>query len=257
MNKLLGAGDIIEGSWLLYKTNRKPLMRVALWMFAPTVVVTSVNLLLRLLSVGEIAAIITSLLVSIPSYLIRFWAAIILVLALDAAIQKQEFDVKKLGEDAARKFLPVLIVSILAGLAMLGGFLLFVIPGIIFSIWFAFAYYEAILHGAKGADALKKSRRLSRGRFWAALWRLAAPAAFWSVVVWLATSAIFQLFSAATIPWKEIISTGPGSAYLSAILDAISNLIQSLSAPLLTAVGVLLYRALKESGTETTATAAQ
>lgn len=249
-NKLLGAGDLIENSWLIYRNNWKKLAKPAFWMFLPTLLVTAVSLLLRILQINDILALIISLLVSIPAYLVQIWATMIFVLLLDAALSKREFDVRNLSLDAVRKFLPALWVVVLTGLAILGGFIAFVIPGVIFAVWFAFAYYEAVLNNAKGVEALKKSRALVTGRFFATLWRLGAGTLFWSVIIWLAISTLFLLFGALSQPWKELVSGEPGATYISAILDVVANAVQSLSAPLFTAVGVILFRALKETKTE-------
>lgn len=246
----MGAGDLIESSWLLYRNNWASLAKPAFWMFLPTLLVTAVSLLLRILAINDVLALIISLLVSIPSYLVQIWATIIFVLLLDAALDKRELNVRNFSLDAVRKFLPVLIVVALTGLAILGGFIIFIIPGVIFAVWFAFAYYEAVLNNAKGREALKKSRALVTGRFFAVLWRLSAGTIFWSVIIWLAMSTLFLLFSALSQPWKELVSAEPGSTYVSAILDVVANAIQSLSAPLFTALGVLLYRALKATKTE-------
>ena len=56
--------------------------------------------------------------------------------------------------------------DILAGLAILGGFALFIIPGIIFSVWFGYATYATVAEGLEGRAALGRSRAIVRGRFW-------------------------------------------------------------------------------------------
>lgn len=62
-------------------------------------------------------------------------------------------------------------VAFLAGLVMFGGFILFIIPGIIFSIWFSQSLYVFIFEGTKGSEALKKSKALAKGYFWPLLGR--------------------------------------------------------------------------------------
>lgn len=59
--------------------------------------------------------------------------------------------------------------AILAGLAMLGGFLLFIIPGIIVTVWFMFASYAVIFEDKRFVDALNYSRSLVQGRWWQSL----------------------------------------------------------------------------------------
>jgi hypothetical protein len=63
----------------------------------------------------------------------------------------------------------VLLVSLLYGLAFMGGLLAFVIPG----IWLATRLYVAtsavVVEGRRGLDALTRSWRLTGGRFWRTL----------------------------------------------------------------------------------------
>lgn len=67
---------------------------------------------------------------------------------------------------------PYLWVSILAGLIVSIGYLFFIVPGIIFAIWFFMAPYALILEGKKGAQALKRSKELVDGYFWPVLGRV-------------------------------------------------------------------------------------
>lgn len=247
MNKLIGAGDLIESSWLIYKNNWKALLKVSFWMFLPTVVVTAVGLLMRLLATSELVAVATSMTVSLPVYLAQFIATIVFVLAIDARLEDKNIDLKKMAENALKRFFPIILVAILATAAIFGGFLLLIIPGVIFSVWFAFAFYESILKDTRGTAALKASRELARGRWLPIFWRLIATTIFWSVVVWLLMSAIFLIFGAISQPWKTLISSEPGASYAAAFLDIMANAVQAVVAPIFVAIGVILYKSLKTS----------
>jgi hypothetical protein len=54
------------------------------------------------------------------------------------------------------------LISLL-GYIIPGGFLLFIIPGVIFSVWFAFAQFIFVTEGGKGMDCLLKSKEYVRG----------------------------------------------------------------------------------------------
>lgn len=56
--------------------------------------------------------------------------------------------------------------SLLAGLAILGGIVLLVVPGIIFAVWLTLVPYVVVDEGIGGIAALRRSRDLVRGRFW-------------------------------------------------------------------------------------------
>jgi hypothetical protein len=63
------------------------------------------------------------------------------------------------------------------GFIITGGFLLFLVPGIIFSIWFVFSQFILARDNVRGMDALLKSREYVRDMWFEVFGRLA--------VVWL------------------------------------------------------------------------
>ena len=67
------------------------------------------------------------------------------------------------------RFGSVLLISILVGLAVLGGFILLIIPGIIFMVMFAVAIPALVVENLRGTDAMSRSWNLVKGNFWHAL----------------------------------------------------------------------------------------
>ncbi|MAF79665.1 hypothetical protein CL629_01145 [bacterium] len=63
-------------------------------------------------------------------------------------------------------------IGVLSTLAVLGGLLLFVIPGIIISVAITFAAFILFVEGDKGSAALFKSREYVRGNWWGVLGRV-------------------------------------------------------------------------------------
>lgn len=57
-------------------------------------------------------------------------------------------------------------LSVLVGLVIMIGLILFIIPGIIAMVWFSFAGYALLLDGKKGTEAMSASRQLVRGHWW-------------------------------------------------------------------------------------------
>lgn len=67
------------------------------------------------------------------------------------------------------RFGSVLLISILVGLAVLGGFILLIIPGIIFLVMFSVAIPALVVENLRGTDAMSRSWNLVKGSFWHAL----------------------------------------------------------------------------------------
>jgi hypothetical protein len=93
---------------------------------------------------------------------------------------------------AASNFFPLLWTSILSGLAIIGGTILFVIPGIALSIYLYFSVY-AVATGTKyGPSALKKSYQLVKGRWWAVTIKLFTMS-LWLMLLYLIPVIIYAI----------------------------------------------------------------
>lgn len=67
---------------------------------------------------------------------------------------------------SAQNFLPLIWTSLLAGLATFFGFILFVVPGIIITIYLQFSVYAMATGTKYGLPALKQSYHDVKGRWW-------------------------------------------------------------------------------------------
>ncbi|MDP3794984.1 MAG: hypothetical protein Q8R13_03585 [bacterium] len=95
-------------------------------------------------------------------------------LALYAAVSANgnpEGGVTGAFERGASLIMPFLFIGILTFLAVTGGFMLFVIPGIILSLALSFAGYVLFSEGYRGLAALVRSWQYLRGYWWSVFWR--------------------------------------------------------------------------------------
>ncbi|HET7099452.1 MAG TPA: hypothetical protein VFI61_04450 [Patescibacteria group bacterium] len=98
--------------------------------------------------------------------IISFWVGAAGILAIEGVLTNKVLPVKELFKVAWKKLWGFSLVSILTLLAIFGGIILLVIPGIIFSVWFYFSKF-IFMEGKTGiVDSLKKSKALIKGRFW-------------------------------------------------------------------------------------------
>lgn len=61
------------------------------------------------------------------------------------------------------RLLPLVWTSILMGLAIMGGFILLIIPGILFAFWFSLATHVVVVEKISGGAALTRSKNLVSG----------------------------------------------------------------------------------------------
>jgi hypothetical protein len=77
---------------------------------------------------------------------------------------------------------PFMWLISLIGYIIPGGFLLFIIPGVMFSVWFAFSQFIFVTEGRKGMDCLLKSKEYVRGQWFEVFLRL--------FLIWIASVVI-------------------------------------------------------------------
>jgi hypothetical protein len=124
---------------------------------------------------------------------------------------------------------PVLVVSILVGLATLVGLVVFIIPGIYIGVRLAVSIQALVIEGRRGTDAMRRSWDLVGGHWWRAAFTLLVAALLTGVV----NAVITAPFSA-------------GAWFIQAVAAAVAT---TVTLPYGALVGVLLYldlRARKE-----------
>ncbi|MFA5249682.1 MAG: hypothetical protein WC397_04085 [Candidatus Paceibacterota bacterium] len=162
------------------------------------------------------------------------WAQIALICVIKGIQRKVE------AEEALQIALPKIFsfwwVLLLSWLITIGGMLLFVIPGIIFSFWIMFAVYVLLNENINGINALLKSKTYMQGQMFNAGVKL-----FFACLVYLLALIPFFI----SVKAFSILS---GEATVSGIAASIAIFIlsQLFSLPLLTAYFFLFYKNLKE-----------
>lgn len=85
--------------------------------------------------------------------------------------RKAPGSLKQLFKESWKDIIPYSIVITFSSFVIMSGYLLFIIPGLIFSVWFMFAPYEYIYRGTRGVAALHMSMTYVKGRWWQVAWR--------------------------------------------------------------------------------------
>lgn len=125
------------------------------------------------------SAVIFVLLIVIFVTFIFLYHSLILATLISALGERKGF--KEAIKTGWQKMLPLFWVSILSGLAIFGGFLLFIVPAIIFAVWFAFVDYSVVLDKKRGFSALRFSKQLVSVYWWKVFARLVVG----SLLAWL------------------------------------------------------------------------
>jgi hypothetical protein len=168
------------------------------------------------------SGVVIGLVVLVICIYIGLWGAVALLTAIKNREQGVNF---KQAFTASRPLIGAFFVtSALSGLAVMGGILLLIIPGIIFAIWFSQASYIVVSEHLQGSVALKRSKAYVVGRMGAVFWR----GLFLMIIVWVVLGILALI-------------VGKSAA------DIINPIAQVLVAPLISIYGFLLYENLRQT----------
>jgi hypothetical protein len=110
--------------------------------------------------------------INLAYLVVSFWVSASGVVAVSGALTGTSMPVREVFSSAWKRLWPFSLLSILMGLIIGLGFILLIIPGIIFMVWFHFSSFELITKGKGIKDSLSGSKNLVAGKFWAVLGRL-------------------------------------------------------------------------------------
>lgn len=159
---------------------------------------------------------------------ISIWGGVALV--YKAVHNQERLTVGQAFSHSKTKVAPVFWTGILSGLIILGGFILLIIPGIIFAIWYSLAENVVIAEGLKGWAALKRSKFYVKGYAGSIVARGIVAGLMVGLPVW-----IIEVIISALVP-----AIVPGSAGLIITL-LLTITLSSLAAPIGILVSYLIY----------------
>jgi MFS family permease len=201
--------ELLNKAWKVYRLKLKSLLGIEIISALAAIAIIAILLiggaLLAALAavVGKsftvvviILGIILALLAIVALFYLSFWSQVTL---LYNACSEEPIGAIESYKKTRNRIGGFAWIAIFSGLISLCGFFLFVIPGIIFSIWFSFAAIVFLFENEKGMSALLKSREYVRGKWWGIMFRLWAMAGLFVLLSWL-FSALGAGLKAANAP---------------------------------------------------------
>jgi hypothetical protein len=239
---LISAGDIIKSSWELFAKNWRKLLVYMALLLLPSVVLSILGVISLYMSAympsSTISTSIVIALVGAASVVFTLWTAIAFAKVLYNCLKNLAVgEWKSVYSSSSGLIWPVIYTSFLVSLIVMGGTLLFIIPGIIFMIWYSFSFYAVVFEGKTWMQALSASKSLVVGRWWSILWRLFLPGFVFGLLAGIAATLCSYLI--------ELI---PLSAMTNAVIERVVNsIINIIITPVTAAASLILYVSAKEN----------
>lgn len=190
--KLMPTMEILESAINVWWKNLAKFAKIYLWGLIYALIPLALMLVIAIFSIwrGEelsASSRFSFIIISIVSILfiiyfsIRAYAGIFLLV-------KNNYKGKELElfKEAKKFVFPYIGLTILTTIFIILWTLLLIIPGIIFSVFYSFAVYAFFFEDKRGLAAIRRSKQLVRGYFWAVFGRFIVL----GLVIWLFTMII-------------------------------------------------------------------
>jgi hypothetical protein len=229
MTPLISISDLIHDSWVLFKSDWKAIVKRNLWVIPVMIVyfiLYAVGIGTKQLWVsfiGLVVLMIGSLAVALHA--MRY------ALAKDGGTMVQATKEKSLTQ----LFWPTVLICLMTGLAVLGGMILFILPGIWFSIAAGFSALAYLEEGVTGTAALSRSMELVKGRWWKTLWRLIFPSIVFQIIIGIINLAVYAV--------PVLLAVIGGAAAIMSFSEGGSGGLSAASIPVLILAGILFIAA--------------
>jgi hypothetical protein len=209
----LRVGEIISGTFALYRQNIGallllvavpcvPFFLVGAYMGKENLIRSHLGAYLALLVINVVVALVVT--------------GIATILISDVCVGNKARPARAARHVVTSVLGGLISTSLLQSAAMIGGFLLLLVPGVIFASWFIVAPVVVVLEGRRGRHALTRSKQLGKGFYLRSLAIFAVLSAIGSVVGGvvggIAGLLAGEFFNGS--PWPVIIATSAIQAML-------------------------------------------
>jgi hypothetical protein len=128
----------------------------------------------------------------------------------------QDLDLEQSYRFGFARLVPILVVSVLVGLATLAGLIVFIIPGIYIGVRLAVSIQALVVEGRRGTEAMRRSWDLVGGHWWHAAFTLLVAALITAVVnavvtapfsagAWLVQGVAAAVATTVTLPYSALV----------------------------------------------------
>jgi len=226
--KMSGIDDLVSGSVKIYKQHFKKFM---LMMLVGLVAYVPFYLISAWMSVN------TSMIIGIILVVLFIAATLALIyfgirsqIGMYFILKNPTMEFKELFKNTRGMFWKFFGLSLLTGILVFLWTLLLIVPGIIFGVFYSFALYLLIFEDVRGMNAIKRSKAMVTGYWWAVFGRT-----LFVILVAMLASFILSLpfiFLAEGTTWYSIYSLA-------------QNLIWAVITPIFMVFTYLMYKDLR------------
>ncbi len=244
---LIGPWTLIKDSWSMFLKTWEALIRISVWFIVVGILSAFVSLIPE-----SIPGVLLIIVVDILGVFISIWATIRLYQTVFAMERNEKIISAQESSRAAMLLIwPVISVQAIVGLATLGAFLLFIIPGIYVGIRLAFSQLSTIdpKSGKQWTAAMKESWELTKGRFWPIFGRILLGGILYGVMIGLILTLSTSLVGMVAGPSKFLtaLQADQPPPAIAAAFTFIQGIVEAALIPIIPIFQIKLYQSLRNT----------
>jgi hypothetical protein len=180
--KRISVGKVIGETFSIYGRHIVVLLGAAIVLFLLVAIVAALlsGPARDELSFGELLLVLLAVILRVAAT--ALYTGFVVKLVEDVRDGRRDFGVGELLSSAAPAIVPLVVMSILFGIAVAIGLFLLIVPGLILLTIWAVTAPAIVVEGRGAIESFGRSRELVRGDGWPVFWTI--------VVVWLLTAVI-------------------------------------------------------------------
>lgn len=238
MSTIIHVTDLTKKVTEIYKQHFFDYLRLLVWLLVPAVL----SSIVFILPISPLSQRITDGALGTIAALVSLWLSVVLV-DLTLSYVKGVTIKKYTAWNMFWRIIDLIMISLLQGAIILFGLLLFIVPGIIFWIWFSFARYAVLIDNkSPGSESLINSKKMALGRFWQIAWRWIGSYVYFGIFFGLIIMATLALIGALFGDPRMAFQFDEKLWWSELIIGVLSTLVT----PIFIAVGVVLYEDAKK-----------
>lgn len=152
--------EIFSESWRLFKENFQLILILILIIYVP------INVILLFIPIKQNTW--QDIVILILGSLIELIAVMAITYAVKLKIDGNSVDFRKALKKSLSRWFSAVYTTLLGGIYLIGLFLLLIIPGVVYGVYWVFAIYVVVLCDKSGKPALDYSKSVVKGRWWEA-----------------------------------------------------------------------------------------
>lgn len=240
---LISISEIVRGSWDNYlKTFKRlsPFLGILITTLIIRYFLGFAGLYLNAYTkLSNLSVDVTIFLIILILSLIGAWTGLAIIkLAYLAHKNLPILTFKESYIQTAQYIIPTFLLSFLTAIIITLGSVLFLIPGIIFTIWYYFVNYVVIFENQKNLSCLKTSKQLVVGRWFSMAYRMLAPKIIFVIAMMLSNALLSKLI---------IFVFNPSEIKIELIIALLSGIVTTFFLPLFIWSDTILYFNAKEN----------